>query len=144
MKTTYQLCLYLIWFLLSITYPLQAKVVYNLPPQTVINKKLPKKKYKKRAYKRSYANKKQHPSKIKENAPSVGTVIGWLLLVWLLWWGIMSIPIILGLVFNLPWLWILGVVLGCLPLALLLGVFLVVLFGSIQPSTPSEKRATTI
>ncbi|MFK7796814.1 MAG: hypothetical protein AB8E82_05115 [Aureispira sp.] len=143
MKATYQLSLYLIWFLLSITYPLQAKVVYNLPPQKIANKKLTKKKHKKWAYKKRYANKKYQPSKIKENAPSVGTVIGWLLLVWLLWWGIMSIPIILGLVFNLPWLWILGVVLGCLPLVLLLGVFLVVLFGSREPS-PSEKKTNTI
>lgn len=146
MRTIYQCSLLsLVWlFLIIAACPLQAKVVYNTPPQKVLKKKKIKKRYKKQAYFKRYIHKKKHPANIQESAPSLGAVIGWFLFIWLLWWLLMAIPIILGLVFNLPWLWILGIVLGCLPLLFVLVLFLIVLFSGSQQDRISKKKMDTI
>lgn len=143
MSNSYQFSLFSIVCLFLITiYPLQAKFFYNMPPPKVLKKQRIKQQYRKFIHKKKYPTQKQKPAKVQENAPSVGTVIGWLLLLWLLWWIVMTIPIILGLVFNLTWLWILGIILGCLPLLFVLGLFLMVLLGGNR--TSKAETNTTI
>ncbi|MGH1335498.1 MAG: hypothetical protein ACRBFS_05165 [Aureispira sp.] len=121
------------WLLFGNCLPIQAAIVSNTPPQKNLKKR--KRAFKKRKrwrkQKIEYKITKKSPNTLQEGAPSLGAILGWLLFLYLLWWVLMAIPIMLGVMLGIPALWIIGVVLGLLPIGVLLIIFLVALLAAI-------------
>ncbi len=112
--------------------PLQAAIFYAPPPAKKLSKQSAVVK-KKHAYGGRFFEKRiplaQNKVQQEQTKPSHGAgILGWALFILGIWWLIMAIPIVLGIVFSLPFLWIIGLILALFPIVFVLILILGLLF----------------